>query len=291
MPITTGTTTTPTTTQSTGATTTPTTTANENAIGRLEPLRREMGGLALNDNDNDDTPTPGSSSRVGGDSVVTTVRDGGLLEPTEIGSGSGATDRVGVPGVVPATTTITPTATVVPGIMNSITIGTILEDHRVHHQVPSCYWCGGECYTLQCPGCYMRFCDQCQWDGKLLGRDCMCRQPPGLEVDIAAVTVCTPCGPQTNRLPESNNSEWSLMSGSRWRAKKSAEEELMIHTLTDQTFTKVCIDSGAGKAFVLLTLFQVTTPIRLQRRDPLHCSRWPGVDQCRRKAAAFQVWR
>ena len=130
-----------TTTQSTGTKITPTTTTPT---------------TTTNDNDNSDvTPAPGSLSRFGGDSVVTTVRDGGLLEPTEIGSGSGATDRVGTPGVVLATTTIT--------------LGTILEDHRAHHQVPSCDWCGDECYTLQCPGCYMRFCDQCQRDGKLLG--------------------------------------------------------------------------------------------------------------------------
>ena len=121
-----------------------------------------------NDNDNSDvTPAPGSLSRFGSDSVVTTVRGGGLSEPTEIGSGSVATDRVGNPGVVPATTTIT--------------LGTILEDHRVFHQVPSC------------------------------------RPPPGL--DIAAVTVCAPCGPQ-----EPDNSEWSLMSGSRWRAMQKQEE-------------------------------------------------------------------
>ena len=41
-----------------------------------------------------------------------------------------------------------------------------------------------------------------------------------------------------------------VLSGSKWRAKKSASsgEELMIQTLTDETFAKVCVDSGAGES-------------------------------------------
>ena len=38
------------------------------------------------------------------------------------------------------------------------------------------------------------------------------------------------------------------MSGSRWRAVHKQEEKVAIQALTDQTFTKVCIDSGAGES-------------------------------------------
>ena len=84
----------------------------------------------------------------------------------------------------------------------------------------------------------------------MLGRDCMCgMRPPGLEVQINAVEK-----------DESTNSsdEWSLtkrlpiagdyaVTGNRAKSSSSGLE-VMIQSLTDETFKKVCIDSGAGES-------------------------------------------
>ena len=65
------------------------------------------------------------------------------------------------------------------------------------------------------------------------------RMPPGLAIEIGAVE---------NEPDESD--DWSLTSGAKWRAKKTSTsgEELMIQTLTDESFTEVCVDSGAGES-------------------------------------------
>ena len=95
-------------------------------------------------------------------------------------------------------------------------------------------WCGNECYELPCNGCGMRFCEACERDGRRIGRDCMCGMPPappGLAIQIGGI-----------------DNEWSLTSGANWKAGKAtaSEEERMIQALTDESFTKVCVDSGAG---------------------------------------------
>ena len=97
-----------------------------------------------------------------------------------------------------------------------------------------CDWCTYECYELPCNGCGMRFCEACERNGRRIGRDCMCRMPPvppGLAIQIGGI-----------------DNEWSLTSGANWRAGKAAAsgEERMIQALTDVSFTKVCVDSGAG---------------------------------------------
>ena len=72
--------------------------------------------------------------------------------------------------------------------------------------------------------------------------------PPGLGIDIAAVTkddLCVPCGSKVS----DDDDEWSLMSTRPMKEKSaSSGEEKMIQALTDQTFTKVCVDSGAWES-------------------------------------------
>ena len=103
--------------------------------------------------------------------------------------------------------------------------------------------------------------DQCVQEDRQLGKDCMCQGPPGLGIDIAAVTenkVCGPCGPSlADCTPESSDSDWSSMSSSSQKAKKSASsgEEMMVQALTDQSFTKVCVDSGAGESVCPIDAF------------------------------------
>ena len=50
---------------------------------------------------------------------------------------------------------------------------------------------------------------------------------------------------------EVDDAGWCLTSCSRWKTmegKRKEEERLMIHNLTDCSFAKVCIDSGAGES-------------------------------------------
>ena len=100
--------------------------------------------------------------------------------------------------------------------------------------------CWDDCYTLPCRGCGMRFCTACEQGGRRIGKDCMCRSPPGLAIQIGGVEKDEP----------GKSDEWSLTSGANWRAGETSAsgEELMIQTLTDESFTKVCIDSGAGES-------------------------------------------
>jgi len=66
------------------------------------------------------------------------------------------------------------------------------------------------------------------------------RMPPGLAIDIGAVTDDGP----------GKSDDWNLTSGAKWRARETwtSGEELMIQTLTDESFIKVCVDSGAGES-------------------------------------------
>ena len=104
------------------------------------------------------------------------------------------------------------------------------------------------------------------------------QKPPGLTIEIGAITTkddqletCGSCGTdwtrKSARLPvasstnsEFNDSDWSLSSSSQWKARMSSdggrgyeklhgsEEAILIQNLTDESFTKVCIDSGAGES-------------------------------------------
>ena len=57
------------------------------------------------------------------------------------------------------------------------------------------------------------------------------QKPPGLTIEIGAITkedqlvTCGSCGPdlEADCTPEPNDSDWSLMSGSQWRAKMSTD--------------------------------------------------------------------
>ena len=66
------------------------------------------------------------------------------------------------------------------------------------------------------------------------------RMPPGLAIEIGA----------TDKDEPGKSDDWSLMSAAKWKARKTStsEEEVMIQAMTDETFTKVCIDSGAGES-------------------------------------------
>ena len=85
--------------------------------------------------------------------------------------------------------------------------------------------------------------------------------PLGLAIEIGAVTredqlvTCGPCGPNW----ETEDSEWSLVSTSRTKTKKSASsgKEVMIQNLTDESFTKVCVDSGAGESVCPVDAFSL----------------------------------
>jgi len=91
----------------------------------------------------------------------------------------------------------------------------------------------------------MHFCVDCERGGRRLGRGCMCRGPPGLGIGIAAITkddLYVHCGSTVS------DSEWSLASSRSMKKSASSGEERMIQALTDQTFTKVCVDSGAGES-------------------------------------------
>ena len=67
---------------------------------------------------------------------------------------------------------------------------------------------------------------------------------------------------------ENSSDEWSLrpspatgdydVMGGRPSNSRFRGEELMIQALTDETFVKVCLDSGAGESVCPWTLFQVT---------------------------------
>jgi len=74
----------------------------------------------------------------------------------------------------------------------------------------------------------------------------MLNMPPGLTVQVAAVGI------DDAKVEED---EWSLTSASRSTAwistsssKRKVGEDQMIQALTDQSFNKVCIDSGAGES-------------------------------------------
>ena len=62
--------------------------------------------------------------------------------------------------------------------------------------------------------------------------------PPGLAIQIGAV------GEDAAGELDDPQDDWSLTSTSKWKVG----EERMIQALTDQSFTKVCIDSGAGES-------------------------------------------
>ena len=66
------------------------------------------------------------------------------------------------------------------------------------------------------------------------------RMPPGLAIEIGAIENDEP----------GKSDDWSLTSGAKWKAGETSTsgEELMIQTLTDESFTKVCVDSGAGES-------------------------------------------
>ena len=100
----------------------------------------------------------------------------------------------------------------------------------------------------------------------------MMMEPPGLaladysSIEIGAVTkhtttitstaattdLCVPCGPASSSQDVSSNiddADWCLTSCSSWKTmegRRKDDGKLMIQNLTGCSFTKVCIDTGAG---------------------------------------------
>lgn len=114
------------------------------------------------------------------------------------------------------------------------------------------------------------------------------RMPLGLAIEIGAVTtedrlvVCGPCDPNW----ETEDSEWSLASISRTKMGKSASsgEEVMVQNLIDESFTKVCVDSGARERVCPVDAFPSYETKKIEGWDDLYGSRGAGFGQCARKA-------
>ena len=69
----------------------------------------------------------------------------------------------------------------------------------------------------------------------------------------ATTDLCVPCGPASSSQDVSSkfdDADWCLASCSSWKTMegRGKEERLMVHHLTDCSFNKVCIDSGAGES-------------------------------------------